>query len=96
MRKSLAIALLSVLALTGSSSFARAFTLGWNYIAPRSCLGVAYNGVNYLIIYPTIGGSLFTSDIVSITLATPYCTSGGAFYVYTPDGSNWTQTYLVP
>ena len=111
MRKTLAIALLSVLALIGSASFARAvggsppspregssarFVLGWNFIKPYACQGVAYSGVNYLIIYPTIGGSLYTSDIVSITLATPYCTSGGAFYVYTPDGINWTQTYLFP
>jgi hypothetical protein len=96
MRKTLAIALLSVLALIGSSSFARAFVIGWNYIAPAACQGFIYNGVNYIIIYPTIGGSLATSDIVTITLVTPYCTTGGAFYAYTPDGSTWAQIYVIP
>ena len=95
MRKLLAIALLSVLALIGSSSFARAFHIGWNYIVPSACYGSIYNGVNYLIIY-TRGGSLTTTDTVSITLAAPYCTSGGAFYIYSPDGSTWGATYLLP
>jgi hypothetical protein len=96
MRKTLAIALLSVLALIGSSSFARAFVIGWNYIAPAACYGSIYNGVNYLIIYPASGGSLTTTDTVSITLAAPYCSRGGAFYVYSPDGSTWGATYLIP
>ena len=96
MRKTLAIALLSVLALIGSASFARAFVVGWNFIVPLRCQGLVFNGVNYLIIYPNIGGSLITSDIVTITLVTPYCTTGGAFYAYTPDGSTWAQIYVIP
>jgi hypothetical protein len=96
MRKSLAIALLSVLALIGSASFARAFVVGWTLITPHFCQGLVFNGVNYLIIYPTIGGSLTTSDNVTITLVTPYCTSGGSFWAYTPDGSTWAQIATFP
>ena len=69
--------------------------VGWNFIAPSSCYGFVSGGVNYLIIYPTIGGFLITSDIVAITTATPYCVSGGSFYIYW-NGTAWTQTVLLP
>jgi hypothetical protein len=95
MRKLLVIAWFSGLVLIGSSSVAQAFVVGWNFIQAASCYGFNSGGVDFLVIYPTIGGALITSDVVSIVTATQYCANGNAFYAYW-NGSSWSGIVLIP
>jgi hypothetical protein len=72
---------------------AHAFVLGWNFLRAYNCVGFESGGANYLYIYPTTGGLLFTMDAVSISLLAPLCASGDGFFIYNT-GTAWTQVSI--
>ena len=75
MRKGIAATLIALALSMSHIAGAHAFVLGWNFLRANSCLGFESDGVNYLFIYPTTGGNLFTTDTVSISLLAPLCAS---------------------
>jgi hypothetical protein len=73
---------------------AQTFTNGWNFIRPSSCVGGPLVGLNFVFVYPTAatgGGSLVTTDPVTVALIAPRCASGDGFWVYL-NGTDWLTT----
>jgi len=95
MRNRVAATLLALALSMSHIAGAHAFVLGWNFLRAYNCLGFESGGVNYLFIYPTIGGDLFTTDAVSISLLAPLCASGDGFFIYNT-GTAWTQVSIYP
>jgi hypothetical protein len=93
--RTLAGTLIALALLMSPIAGAQAFTNGWNFIRPYNCLGGPLVGLDFVIVYPTTGGSLVTSDAVTVSLIAPLCASGQGFYVYL-NGNNWTATSVYP
>jgi hypothetical protein len=68
---------------------------GFNLIRPSSCLGTQMNGVDFLVVYPNVGGYLYTANALAVVALAGYCANGNEFYVDVA-GSFWTQLYVVP
>jgi hypothetical protein len=85
----------TLIALAISMSYiagAHALTNGWNFIRAYNCYGSSSAG---LIIFPTTGGSLQTTDAVVITSMAPFCASGDGFFVYM-NGNLWLAISIYP
>ena len=89
----------TLIALALSMSFiagAQAFTNGWNFNRPYNCYGGPALGTNFVFVQDIItGGTLFTTDSVTVSLLAPLCASGDGFFVYL-NGTNWTGTSVYP
>jgi len=90
MKKIAAALVAAVLLMSNISDACAAFVIGWNFIRPLNCLEVPTASVDYLYVYPTTGGVLFTIDLTTITLIAPLCASGDGFYIYWT-GTGWTD-----
>jgi hypothetical protein len=89
----------TLIALAISMSYiagAQAFTNGWNFIRPYNCYGGPALGTNFVFVQDIItGGTLFTTDSVTVSLLAPLCASGDGFYVLL-NGTTWTATSVYP
>jgi hypothetical protein len=93
--RALAATLIALALLMTHIAGAHAFTNGWNFIRVFNCLGFQQNGVDYLVIYPTTGGSIFTTDPTTITAVAPLCVSGDGFYINL-NGTIWNGVSVYP
>ena len=87
--------LIGVLLAISHIDGANAFTNGWNFIRAYNCLGLQVGGVDTLYVFPTTGGTLTTTDGITITAIAPLCTSGDGFYVYL-NGTIWNGVSVYP
>jgi hypothetical protein len=95
MKKITVSTLIAVGWLMSQIAGAHALTNGWNFIRVYNCYGFQISGVDYMVVYPTTGGSLSTSDPVAITAIAPLCTSGDGFFVYLI-GNIWNGVSVYP
>lgn len=93
--RTLAATLTAVVLLMSHIVGAQAFTNGWNFIKPFNCLGGPVVGVDFVFVYPITGGTLFTTDAVTVSLIAPLCANGDGFYVYL-NGTDWIGTSVYP
>jgi hypothetical protein len=68
---------------------------GLNLIRPAACTGTAINNVDYLIVYPSVGGYFYTSDPLAVVALAGYCGNGNEFYIRV-NGGFWDLVYVVP
>jgi hypothetical protein len=90
-----AMALIAIAIFIGGLSKAYAWVSGWNLVVPTNCVGIAINGIDYLIIYSS-SGSITTADPLSINAAAQYCANGTAFYLYTTNGVTVAAISIYP
>jgi hypothetical protein len=95
MRNRIAGTLIALALLMSSIAGAQAFTNGWNFIRPYNCLGGPVVGADFVFVYPITGGTLITTDAVTVSLIAPLCASGDGFFVYL-NGTNWIGTSVYP
>ena len=95
MRKAVAATLIALALSMSHIAGAQAFTNGWNFIRPSNCLGGPAVGLDFVFVYPITGGTLFTTDSVTVSLLAPLCASGDGFYVLL-NGTTWTATSVYP
>ena len=93
--RTLAATLTALALLMSPIDGAQAFTNGWNFIRAQNCGGGPLFGLDFIFIYPATGGTLVTTDAITISLLAPLCASGQGFYVYI-NGTNWTGTSVYP
>ena len=79
--------------IIGSSQRASASTSVLIHIL--ACVGGGAGGADYLVIYPTTGGYLITTDPVSIAAGAQFCANGNAFYALFDNGI-WDGVILYP
>ena len=91
MRNTIVAALIALAISMSHIAGAQAFTNGWNFIRPANCLGGPLVGLNFVYVYPATGGTLVTTDPVTVALIAPLCASGDGFYVNL-NGTNWIST----
>ena len=95
MRNRIAGAFIAVAISMSHIAGAWAFTNGWNFIRPFNCGGGPVFGTDVIFIQPVTGGTLVTTDAVTVSLLAPLCASGQGFYVYL-NGTNWVGTSVYP
>jgi hypothetical protein len=95
MRNRIAATLTALAFLMSHIAGAQAFTNGWNFIHAANCAGGPVFGVDFVFVYPTTGGTLFTTDAVTVSLIAPLCANGDGFYVYL-NGTTWIGTSVYP
>jgi hypothetical protein len=95
MRNRIAATLIALALSMSHIAGAQAFTNGWNFIRAYNCAGGPVFGVDIVYVFPTTGGTLVTTDAITIALLAPLCASGDGFFVYL-NGTNWTGTSVYP
>ena len=66
MRNRIAATLIALALSMSHIAGAQAFTNGWNFIRPSNCLGGPAVGLDFVFVYPITGGTLFTTDAITI------------------------------
>ena len=66
MRKAVAATLIALALSMSHIAGAQALTNGWNFIRAYNCAGGPVFGVDIVFVYPTTGGTLFTTDAITI------------------------------
>ena len=95
MRNRVAATLIALALSISHIAGAQALTNGWNFIHASNCGGGPAFGLDFVFVYPTTGGSLVTSDPVTVSLLAPLCASGQGFYVLL-NGTTWIATSVYP
>jgi hypothetical protein len=89
--RTLAATLIALALLMSPIAGAQAFTNGWNFIHATDCAGGPAYGLDFVLVYPNEGGTLVTTDPVTVSLIAPFCASGQGFYVNI-NGTTWVGT----
>jgi hypothetical protein len=95
MRTRIAATLIALAISMSHIASVQALTNGWNFIHANNCGGGPAFGVDFVFVYPTTGGTLFTTDAVTVSLIAPLCASGQGFFVYL-NGTDWVATSVYP
>ena len=88
----LAIPLVLTLILGGARTADASTTVLIHILA---CSGSGASGVYTLVIYPTTGGFLITTDPITVAAAAQFCANGNAFYAVFDNGI-WDGVILYP
>jgi hypothetical protein len=69
----------------------------WSYFAPSYCIGLSYNGVDYLYMAMTDGSYMVTNNAVAVSALAASCTTANqvAFLVTSVSGAYFTWDEVV-